>query len=115
MPFESNLTSISFDGALIADTLSSTKLMKTPGFREYVSHWGMISPYNWKPRRQQWSFNGNEHKHIEDMTLSNNANKHVFCCVTKIITVMLFLRLEELGLLSMNDTICGLPHKVTWQ
>ena len=39
----------------------------------------------------------------------------IFRCITKMLTVMLFLRLEEMGKLSIDDEIEGLPHRVTWR
>ena len=41
---------------------------------------------------------------------------HVFRCVTKILTIMLFLRLEEMSLLSIDDIIeAGSGRNVTWK
>jgi len=41
---------------------------------------------------------------------------HVFRCVTKILTILLFLRLEEMSLLSIDDIIeAGSGRNVTWK
>lgn len=79
---------------------------------EYESHWGITSPYNWLPRKQQWSFIGSNKTNSQ---IVSNDKMHIFRCVTKILTVMMFLRLEELELVSLDDLIVGAPHNVTWR
>ena len=99
---------------LVQFTLSSyiLKSNKSGQLFKYRSHWGITSPYNWLPHQQQWSFigfNRSESRH------TSMDNKLVFRCVTKILTVMLFLRLEELELVSVDDIIVGPVHNVTWK
>lgn len=109
-------TPIINDRALIRDTIVSTNVARSSTeFKNYMSTWGITSPYHWQPANHEWSFVGHA---IQNKSNNNTpGDHHIFRCVTKIITVMLFLRLEELGLLSIDDAIEGLPHttKVTWK
>ena len=117
LPSSSVLNSFVLDGTTVIKTsLLAINLKRSSVFQEYLSHWGITSPYNWKPHRQHWSFVGEKDQHnIAVQAVPNKNNKHVFRCVTKILTVMLFLRLEELGLFSVDDAIGSLEHKVTWK
>lgn len=79
-------------------------------FDSYVSLWGITSPFHWKPEQQQWSFAG------QNMNTKNDK-LGIYRCITKILTVMLFLRLEEIGLLNVDDRVPGLGNDVdvTWR
>ena len=120
MPSSSVLTSIVLDGILFKTSFQALNLTRSKSqivsaWQEYVSHWGITSPFDWKPHQQQhWSFVGEQQQDIIVQAVPNNT-KNIFRCVTKILTVMLFLRLEELGLLSIDDAINNLPYKVTWR
>ena len=120
IPPSSVLTSIALDGSLMQTSLSSLNLeiskpQVASAWQEYVSHWGVASPFDWKPLRQHFSFVGEKEQNIAVQAVPNNSGDNIFRCVTKILTVMLFLRLEELGLLSIDDVINGLLYKVTWR
>ena len=107
---KSMIAAIVPDGRLIEAALSSfyEKSQKSESL-QYISHWGVTSPYNWRPHQQQWSFVGDGQFQLA------SENDNTFRCVTKILTVMLFLRLEEIGLISIDDAIVGPIHKVTWK
>lgn len=120
MPSSSVLTSIVLDGTLINASFQALDLTKSKSqiasaWQKYASHWGVTSPFDWKPHQQHWSFVGEQQQDIIVQAVPNNNSKNIFRCVTKILTVMLFLRLEELGLLSIDDAIDNLPCKVTWR
>ena len=120
MPSSTMLASVGPEsGTLIGNSLASldTKTMKlsaVSAWHEYVSHWGVASPFDWNPNQQQWSFIGQKQQNVTAQIALNNSD-NIFRCVAKILTVMLFLRLQELGLLSIDDEISGLSHKVTWR
>jgi hypothetical protein len=112
----SMLASITLDSSLIANKLSvfsesqqASRLRSK--FQGYVSHWGVTSPYHWKPHQQRFSFVADR----QSSSLTLQSSGHMFRCVTKILTVMLFLRFEEIGLLSIDDTISSSVPKVTWK
>lgn len=120
IPSSSELTSMILDGILIRNSLPAINLKKSKSQvvsarQEYLSHWGVTSPFDWKPHQQQWSFVGEQKQNIAVQVVPANNMDNSFRCVTKILTVMLFLRLEELDLLSIDDAINGLPYKVTWR
>jgi hypothetical protein len=120
MPSSSVLTSIVLDETLFKDSffhaldLTRSKSHIVSAWQDYVSHWGITSPFDWKPHQQHWLFVGEQQQDIMVQAVLNKS-KNIFRCVTKILTVMLFLRLEELGLLSIDDAINNLPYKVTWR
>jgi hypothetical protein len=112
----SMLASITVDGTLMGNKLSVFSVMQLgpqlrSKFQNYVSHWGVTSPYHWEPHKQHFSFVGDR----QSSSMSSQSNGHIFRCVTKILTVMLFLRFEEIGLLSIDDTISSSVTKVTWK
>lgn len=112
----SMLASIVLDGNLIANNLQSFSVTQLrphlrSKFQGYKSHWGVTSPYYWKPHQQEFSFVGN----MQSTSMTSKNKGHVFRCATKILTVMLFLRFEEMGLLSIDDTIVTLANNVTWK
>jgi len=119
-PSSSMLASVGPEsGTLIENSLvalNTTKLKSSvvSAWHEYVSHWGVTSPFDWNPNQQQWTFIGQKQQNVSAQIALNN-NDNIFRCVSKILTVMLFLRLQELGLLSIDDEISGLLHKVTWR
>lgn len=101
--FGSKLVSLKAEGKLQADLHT--------GWENYASYWGTASPFSWTKQDQELRSVASE------VYADESTDKHnfVFRCVSKILTVMLFLRLEELGLLSISDEIQGLHHKVTWE
>ena len=120
------------DETLVADALSVLKghLHQKPQnvssqFPNYESKWGVTSPYFWKPQDQHFLFLGDRQRPetSDASTFSSQSNDHEFRCVTKILTVMLFLRLQEMGLLSIDDVVAGSGSKygytyqnqVTWK
>jgi hypothetical protein len=81
------------------------------GVQECISHWGVTSLFDWKPHQQHCWFVGGKQQNIAVQAVPNNSD-NIFRCATKILAVMLFLRLEELGLLFIDDVINRLPYKV---
>lgn len=82
-------------------------------FASYTSHWGVTSPFYWDSSNQQWEFKG---RNISQNLATSSDSLSIFRCVSKILTVMLFLRLEELGLMSIDDQVKSIePHFVTWR
>lgn len=86
-------------------------------FPTYRSHWGLTSPFHWKSFDQQWEFNGHI---LSPRSVSElDSSLSIFRCVSKILTVMLYLKLEELGLLRMDDqveaAVLDSGSSVTWR
>jgi hypothetical protein len=108
---KSNLEQTSKKNSLTKQALSK--------WDNYISHWAVTSAYDWRAMNtKKWSFSGNK-----DITTSDyhqnlnqqNQDKLIFRCVSKILTVMLFLRLEEENILSIDNLIMGIPYNVTWK
>lgn len=122
------MDAIEIDGTLIANALSVFKRKHTgkkeyqiveQKFPEYTSEWGLTSPYIWEPREQHFLFVGDhqqDQKGYDHSVSLSHSNDREFRCVTKILTVMLFLKLEEIGLLSIDDTVYDLnsQNNVKW-
>jgi hypothetical protein len=91
---------------------------KLQEFSTYKSQWGVTSPFYWKSIDQQWEFNG--HNIVSQRPLSQmSSSLSIFRCVSKILTVMIYLKLEELGLLRIDDQVEGSlldsGSSVTWR
>uniref|UniRef100_A0A7S1FN09 Beta-lactamase-related domain-containing protein n=1 Tax=Corethron hystrix TaxID=216773 RepID=A0A7S1FN09_9STRA len=121
VPFSSTIGSILSHGSEVETILSKSKDALAQSSKtdfgtidsnqttwdNYVSHWGVTSPFFWKPEDQKWSFTG------QSMSSPPEAKTGIYRCVTKILTIMLFLRLEEIGLLSVDDKVTGLANDIT--
>ena len=93
IPSSSVLTSIVLDGTLIKTSLPAVNLKRpnsqvVSAWQEYLSHWGVTSPFDWKPHQQHWSFVGGTQQNTAVQVVLNNSD-NIFCCITKILTVML--------------------------
>lgn len=77
---------------------------KRRGWRKYASIWGIGNSDNWEAI-EKWPFGGNTFLGREVKTNLKKLNTIAFTCVSKVLVVMLSLRLEELGMLKIDDPI----------
>ena len=91
-----------------------TAAMKDKIWYQYSSHWGYASPSDWS-RRQDWWFQGNKKMLSAPSEVAGEGA--IFRCVSKVLVVMLFLRLEELGVLKLDDIVVAEErvYNVTWR
>jgi glycerophosphoryl diester phosphodiesterase/CubicO group peptidase (beta-lactamase class C family) len=72
-----------------------------PGWNTYVSHWGFTYQSDWENRHTAW-FQGAS---IANRSISPGEEAAVYRCAGKTLVAMLLLRLEELGLVNLDDPV----------
>jgi glycerophosphoryl diester phosphodiesterase len=72
-----------------------------PVWSTYVSHWGFTYQSDWQNRHAAW-FQGAD---IANRSISSSEETAVFRCISKVLVAMLLLRLEELGLMNLDDPV----------
>jgi len=78
-----------------------------------LSQWGVASPYDWSNRRSWWLRNSTVIP-ADSMTNVLHRTDALFRCISKVLTIMLYYRLQELGQINLDDSVPP-HHNVTWR
>ncbi|CAB9523337.1 expressed unknown protein [Seminavis robusta] len=84
----------------LQDTMNSNATTR-PTWSKYISHWGFTHLSDWDNRQEVW-FEGDVQA---KRSMSSDEDSAVFRCITKVLVTMLLLRLQELGLMSLDDRV----------
>ena len=94
-------------------TITSHLAVLSGNRHHFTSHWGYALSSDWSNRRDWWF----EDDRMVSSKRPWRSNTSPYFCLSKVFTVMLFFRLEELNLLHLDDVVVAneTTHNATWR